>query len=44
MSHLEVAHPCEFAEWAGKTNYGKDADYVRLENAAGVFPLSHSSG
>jgi putative transposase len=41
-SSLGYRTPCEFAMWAKKAGYGKDADCVRLENAAGVshFPTA----
>jgi putative transposase len=39
-SSLGYRTPCEFAEWADKTSHGKDADYVRLENAVGVSHFS----
>ena len=41
-SSLGYRTPCEFAAWAEKTSCGKDADYVRLENAVGVshFPTT----
>src|ERR1700728_17875 len=41
-SSLGYRTPCEFAMWAKKASYGKDADCVRLENAAGVshFPTA----
>jgi putative transposase len=41
-SSLGYRTPCEFAAWTSKTSYGKDADYVRLENAVGVshFPTA----
>ena len=41
-SSLGYRTPCEFAASTASTSYGKDADYVRLENAVGVshFPTA----
>jgi putative transposase len=41
-SSLGYRTPCEFAAQAAKASYGKDADYVRSENAIGVsrFPTA----
>src|SRR5215469_6969247 len=41
-SSLGYRTACEFAAWAKKKSCGKDADYVRLENAIGVshFPTA----
>lgn len=41
-SSLGYRTPSEFAKLKGETSYGKDADCVRLENAAGVshFPTA----
>ena len=41
-SSLGYRTPCEFAAQTEKASYGKDADYVRSENAMGVsrFPTA----